>query len=429
MNSAGDDTSEQHAQPKGSVSRRKFLAGIGLGAGAGVLAGGGGMAAVQAATSSSHSTPPSIPFYGSHQAGITTAQQENLHIVALDVLTKDKGALKDMLSHWTQMAERMAQGLPAAEQDSDSEYAVPVDSGEAQDLETNSLTITIGYGPSLFDDRFGLKDRKPQRLEKLPTFPGDQLVKELCDGDIVLQACADDPQVAVHAIRNMVRAGSGVVEVRWSQLGYGRASSTSKEQTTPRNLFGFKDGTRNILSSETEDLDSFVWSDEDGWMSGGSYLCARRIRMLLELWDRQILGEQQATFARYRHSGAPLGLEDDASKEFDAVPFDLVLGTEPAIPTNSHVFLSHPDNNDGQRMLRRAYNFIEGSDNLGHLSAGLFFIAFVGEPEKSFIPIQMKLSHNDRMNEYVRYESKAIFACPAGLPEDGSMDWGTQLFG
>ncbi|MBC2681836.1 iron uptake transporter deferrochelatase/peroxidase subunit [Corynebacterium anserum] len=413
---------------RGSVSRRKFLAGLGLSAGAGALIGGGGVTAVRAASQSHSSTPQPVPFYGTHQAGITTAQQENLHIVALDVLTKDKAELKDMLTRWTAMSERMSRGLPAAEQPSDSEYAVPADSGEADDLSTNNLTITIGYGPSLFDGRFGLKDRKPRRLKALPTFPSDQLIKEFCDGDIVVQACADDPQVAVHAIRNLVRAGSGVVEVRWSQLGYGRASSTSEEQTTPRNLFGFKDGTRNIHSGEKDDLNTYVWSDEEGWMNGGSYLCARRIRMLLELWDRQILGEQQATFARYRHSGAPLGLEDDAAREFDAVPFDLVLGTEPAIPTDSHVYLSHPDNNDGQRMLRRAYNFIEGSDSFGHLSAGLFFIAFVGDPQKSFIPIQMKLSRNDRMNEYVRYESKAIFACPAGLPEDGSLDWGTQLF-
>lgn len=423
--------SQAKAMSNTSVSRRHFLVGLGLAGGAGIVAGGGGMAAVQAASdsSSSASTPGAIPFRDTHQAGITTAQQENLHIVALDVLSKDKAELKDMLTHWTAMAERMTQGLPAAEEDSSSEYAVPKDSGEAQDLDAQNLTITIGYGPSLFDRRFGLQERKPAQLKPLPTFPGDQLKEELCDGDIVIQACADDPQVAVHAVRNLIRAGSGTVEVRWSQLGYGRASSTNQEQSTPRNLFGFKDGTRNIHSSETADLDAHVWSSEEGWMKGGSYLCARRIPMLLEIWDRQILGEQQATFARYRHSGAPLGLEDDPAKEFDTVPFDLALGTEPAIPTDSHVFLSHPDNNDGQRMLRRAYNFIEGSDHFGHLSAGLFFIAFVSEPEKSFIPIQMKLSRNDRMNEYVRYESKAIFACPAGLPADGSLDWGTQLFG
>lgn len=399
-------------------SRRSFLTGIGAGA----LVGGGGAVAFNALP---EDEPQPIDFRGAHQAGISTAQQENLHIVAFNVLTKDRGELKRMLSEWTRMAERMTKGQPAADVDFSNDYEVALDSGESQDLGIQDLTITIGYGPSLFDDRFGL--RGPGRLKSLPTFPGDQLKQELCDGDIVIQACANDPQIAVHAVRNLARAGSGVVEVRWSQLGYGRASSTTTEQSTPRNLFGFKDGTRNIHASETGDLEKFVWSDEPGWMAGGTYMCTRRIRMLLELWDRQVLGEQQATFARYRHSGAPLGTADDPSREFDRVPFDVILGTKPAVPEDSHVFLSHPDNNDGQRMLRRAYNFIEGSDNFGHLSAGLFFIAFVGEPEKSFIPIQLKLSRNDRMNEYVRYESKAIFACPAGLKP--GEDWGSQLFG
>lgn len=403
-------------------SRRSFLTGIGAGA----VMGGGGAVAFNAISDETEQPQP-IPFRDAHQAGITTAQQENLHIVAFNVLTKDRNELKKMLSEWTVMSERMTKGQPAADVDFKNDYEVALDSGESQDLGIQDLTITIGYGPSLFDDRFGLKEQKPERLKQLPTFPGDQLKQELCDGDIVIQACANDPQIAVHAVRNLVRAGSGTVEVRWSQLGYGRASSTSTEQSTPRNLFGFKDGTRNIHSSEHGDLDKFVWSDEPGWMAGGSYMCARRIRMLLELWDRQVLGEQQATFARYRQSGAPLGTADDPAREFDRVPFDVVLGTEPAIPEDSHVFLSHPDNNDGQRMLRRAYNFIEGSDSFGHLSAGLFFIAFVGDPDKSFIPIQLKLSRNDRMNEYVRYESKAIFACPSGLAP--GEDWGTQLFG
>lgn len=412
-------------------SRRTFLTGLGLGAGAGALAAGTG---VWAATDRAGATASdTVPFYGMHQAGIDTSQQEHLHIIALDVTTKDRAALKAMLDRWTDMSARMTQGLPAAGNDEShgasrpeteaSLYTVPEDSGEATDLGAANLTITIGYGPSLFDRRFGLDGRRPKNLDVLPTFPGDQLQDRLCDGDIVVQACANDPQVAVHAIRNLVRAGSGVVDVRWSQLGYGRASSTSTEQQTPRNLFGFKDGTRNIHAEESGEMDSHVWSDEPGWMNGGSYLCARRVRMLLELWDRQSMKDQQDTFGRYKGNGAPLGTND----EFADVPFDLVMGRSPAIPTTSHTFLAHPRNNNGARMLRRAYNFIEGSDNFGHLSAGLFFIAFVANPATGFIPVQMALSRNDKMNEYVRYESSAVFACPAGLRE--GQRWGDQLFG
>ncbi|KAB3523259.1 deferrochelatase/peroxidase EfeB [Corynebacterium sp. zg254] len=414
-----------------SFSRRTFLTGAGLGA----VAVGGGAAAVAAFNSSdaeAQELEAPVEFYGPHQAGIATPQQENLHIVALDVLKDAKAEdLKKLLTQWTGMAAHMCAGEPASDKnngihDDISEYAVPSDSGEAADLAANQLTITIGYGPSLFDNRFGLKKKKPAQLEPLPKFPSDQLVEELCYGDIVIQACANDPQVAVHAVRNLTRAGSGVVEVRWSQLGYGRASSTSEEQSTPRNLFGFKDGTRNIKGEETADMDSYVWSDEPTWMDGGSFMCVRRVRMLLEVWDRQTLKDQQETFGRYRKSGAPMGTADDPAKEHDTVPLDLVMGTEPAVPETSHVYLAHPDNNDGQRILRRAYNFVEGSDSFGHISAGLFFIAYAARPAESFIPIQMKLSRNDKMNEYVRYESSAIFACPRGLA-DGE-DWGTQLF-
>lgn len=414
-----------------SPSRRRFLAGLGIGTGAGVLATGAAATGLGtwAATDRADAAEDSVvPFYGPHQAGIETPQQEHLHITALDVTTDHPEELRDTLNRWTDMAARMTEGKPAADLRADqhsraARYWIPEDSGEAIDLPPANLTITIGYGPSLFDKRFGLAGRRPHDLEVLPTFPGDQLQDQLCDGDIVIQACADDPQVAIHAVRNLVRAASGVAEVRWSQLGYGRASSTSENQTTPRNLFGFKDGTRNVHSEETPEMEEHVWTHEPGWMNGGSYLCARRVRMLLELWDRQTLKDQQHTFGRYKDNGAPIGTDD----EFADVPFDLTIGREPAIPTDSHTSLAHPHNNHGARMLRRAYNFVEGSDHFGHLSAGLFFIAYVANPGRSFIPIQMNLSRHDKMNEYVRYESSAIFACPRGL-EQGQL-WGNQLFG
>ena len=69
-----------------------------------------------------------------------------------------------------------------------------------------------------------------------------------------MQACADDPQVAFHAVRNLARIGRGIVVMRWSQLGFGRTSSTSTAQETPRNLMGFKDGTNNITAEEPRSL-------------------------------------------------------------------------------------------------------------------------------------------------------------------------------
>jgi deferrochelatase/peroxidase EfeB len=310
------------------------------------------------------------------------------------------------------------------------QYAVPDDTGEALGLPPSGLTLTVGFGPTLFTaadgtDRFGLAARRPAPLAELPAFPGDALDPAVSGGDLCVQACANDPQVAVHAVRNLVRLGAGVVSVRWSQLGFGRTSSTSSAQATPRNLFGFKDGTDNLKSENTAAIDRFVWVGEDDpgadWLAGGSYLVSRRIRMRIEPWDTSTLADQEATIGRAKGTGAPLGQR----AEFDPVDFTVQAGTEPAIPENSHVFLAHPTN-AGTAILRRGYSFVDGSDGLGRLDAGLFFIAYQRDPVTGFVQVQKNL-RLDAMNEYIQHTSSAVFACPPGVsgPDDW---WGRALF-
>jgi deferrochelatase/peroxidase EfeB len=284
-----------------------------------------------------------------------------------------------------------------------SQYAPPDDTGEAIGLPASGLTVTVGFGPTLFTtadgtDRFGLAARRPAPLVELPAFPGDQIDPAISGGDLCIQACANDPQVAVHAVRNLIRIGAGVVSVRWSQLGFGRTSSTSTGQATPRNLFGFKDGTDNLKAENGSALDRFVWvGDGDAdWLRGGSYLVTRRIRMLIEPWDSSSLDEQQRTIGRTKGSGAPLGQQ----AEFDPVDFTEQVDGRFAVPETSHVFLAHPTNS-GTAILRRGYSFVDGSDGLGRLDAG--------------------------MNEYIRHTSSAVFACPPGVRDDGDW-WGRALF-
>jgi deferrochelatase/peroxidase EfeB len=229
----------------------------------------------------------------------------------------------------------------------------------------------------------------------------------------------------VHAVRNLVRLGVGVVSVRWSQLGFGRTSSTSTGQATPRNLFGFKDGTNNLKAENDQALDRFVWVGEgdDGadWLAGGSYLVSRRIRMLIEPWDTSTLNEQEQTIGRTKGAGAPLGQRT----EFDPVDFTEQADGEPAVPPTSHVFLANPTN-AGTAILRRGYSFVDGSDGLGRLDAGLFFIAYQRDPESGFVQLQRNL-RPDAMNEYIRHTSSAVFACPPGL-RGGDDWWGRPLF-
>jgi len=348
-----------------------------------------------------------------------------MHFVALDVITDDRDELIGLLQRWTEAAARMTQGEPAGPIGpvQGPTNAPPDDTGEAIGLPPSGLTITFGFGPGLFadgegKDRFGLADRRPEALEPLPLFSADVLEERRTGGDLCIQACADDPQVAVHAIRNLVRIGFGVTAVRWSQLGFGRTSTTSTSQDTPRNLFGFKDGTANVKAEDAADLDEHIWVGADdstdagaGWLAGGSYLVTRRINMTIEVWDRQPLGDQEQFIGRTKDSGAPLS----GGEEFSDPDFELPARNGPIIPVDAHVRIVHPTQNDGVRMLRRGYNFVDGSNDLGGLDAGLFFIAYVRDPRTHFIPVQRAMAGNDALMEYLRFTGQAVFAVPPGI--------------
>ncbi|RCG25959.1 deferrochelatase/peroxidase EfeB [Sphaerisporangium album] len=412
------------------INRRTLF---GLGA-AGVAAAGTGVLASRsllegAPPAAAASTSDPVAFYGEHQAGIVTPAQDRLHFVSFDVVTKKRDELVDLLQEWTAAAARMTQGKDAGTFGAVGGVpeAPPDDTGEALGLPASGLTITIGFGPSLFDDRFGLAAKKPAALADLPKFPGDALLPEISGGDICVQACAHDPQVAVHAIRNLARIGFGKVSVRWSQLGFGRTSSTSRAQATPRNLMGFKDGTNNLKLEDAAMLGQQLWvapGDGPAWMTGGSYMVTRKIRMNIETWDRAPLSEQQQIFGRDKGEGAPLG----RSREFDPIDFNAKgADGEPAIAMDAHVRLAHPSTHGGAHLLRRGYNYVDGSDGLGRLDAGLFFIAYQRDPRKQFVPIQMELARKDLLNEYIKHVSSALFACPPGLRDAGDY-WGRALF-
>src|SRR4051794_1330962 len=417
------------------LSRRRLLGLFGAGTAGAVVAGTAGGAIGRATApeaSGAGAATDAVRFTGAHQAGIVTPAQDRLHFVAFDVVTDDRAELVEMLQAWTAAARRMTAGRDAGPVGAvaGSPYAPPDDTGEALGLPPSGLTLTVGFGPGLFTaadgtDRFGLAARRPAPLAELPSFPGDEIDPAISGGDLCIQACANDPQVAVHAVRNLVRLGAGVVSVRWSQLGFGRTSSTSTGQATPRNLFGFKDGTNNLKAENSAALDRFVWVGEGDsgadWLAGGSYLVARRIRMLVEPWDTASLDEQERTIGRTKGTGAPRGQRG----EFDPVDFTKQADGEFAVPETSHVFLANPTN-AGTAILRRGYSFVDGSDGLGRLDAGLFFIAYQRDPGTGFVQLQRNL-RMDAMNEYIRHTSSAVFACPPGVC--GADDWwGRALF-
>ena len=409
------------------VSRRGLFGLVAAGVGAGALAGG---VAATAARPDATEGPAALayPFHGEHQAGIVTPAQNRLHFAAFDLT---EGATREdlvrLLEEWTRAAERLTQGLEVSDPGTADGPALlpPGDSGEAIGLPPSGLTITFGFGASLFDkESLGLADRRPSDLQELPSFAFDLLEKAASGGDLCIQACANDPQVAVHAIRNLSRIAFGTARIRWSQLGFGRTSSTSRSQVTPRNLFGYKDGTANIKAEDAESLQDFVWvpdSEPQAWMRGGSYLVTRTILMTIESWDRVKLAEQDAIIGRDKAEGAPLS----GGAEFTEPDFALrTTHGDPAIPDDAHVRLAHPSQ-VGTRMLRRGYNFVDGNNDLGQLRAGLFFMSYQRSPEQ-FITVQNALSR-DSLNEYIRHVGSSLFAIPRGVREGSFI--GAELVG
>lgn len=412
-------------------SRRRFLkAGLATGAALGASAG----ALAKTPTHAPHvmaQTPLSVdpdqvarPFYGQHQAGIADHQQKHSYIAALDLTTEKREELIALLQAWTAASARLCRGetampLPAND-------APAPDSGEVLDIGASALTITFGFGPGMFTkdgkDRYGIAERRPAALVDLPRFNGDQLIPAKTGGDILIQACANDAQVAFHAVRQLARMGYGKAQMKWGQAGF---LSGARNQT-PRNLMGFKDGTSNPSIASEEQMDKFVWAGaaDAPWMEDGTYTVVRRIRITIEHWDQMERGFQEQVFGREKYSGAPLGQKH----EFDPIDLDAAdKDGNPVIAETAHVRLSNEAVNNGAQILRRSYSYNDSTDfyierwppwrQETEYDAGLVFVAHQSDPRKGFIPINERLSKFDMMNQFTTHVGSGIFACPPGARE------------
>jgi deferrochelatase/peroxidase EfeB len=405
------------------LNRRQFLAVGAVGAGTVAVGAAGFGVGHQTAAADPVTSKGVEPFYGPHQAGVATAQQDRLLFASYDLITTSVADVRKLLQDWTAASARMTEGL-AAGPEAARAASPPTDTGEALGLDPARLTLTFGLGPGLFQkggaDRYRLAWKRPDALVDIPPFARDDLDPARSGGDLCVQACSNDPQVAYHAVRNLTRMGRGRVTLRWTQEGFGRTSSTTPDQVTPRNLMGFKDGTNNLRAGEA-DFDGQVWvSAQDGpdWMVGGTYLVVRRIRIHIEVWDRSSLQDQEQTIGRTKVQGAPIG----ATSERD--PIDLAAkggDGEPVIPGDAHVPLANQEGNS-IFILRRGYSFTDGIDpQTGQLDAGLFFLAFQRDPRRQFIPLQQKLAGHDALNEYIQHVSSAVFAVPPGARRPGAV--------
>ena len=410
---------EDDTAPK--PSRRNFLA-----AASGLVGAAGAAGVVTARAQVAPSLPEpnqadEEPFYGVYQGGITTPMQESLYFASFDLTATKRSDVVALLQAWTNAAARMTAGLPA-EPGVQDDNAPPLDSGEVVGLNPQRLTITFGFGPDFFvlngEDRYGIASKRPAALVDLPRFNGDQLVAGQCGGAICVQACANDAQVAFHAVRQLARISYGAATLKWVQNGF---SPANKVQGTPRNLMGFKDGTMNPTAANVAPV---VWVGPEGpdWMQNGSYMVARRIRIGLEHWDRMKVAFQEQTFGRQKVSGAPLG----GTAEFDPSNFAATdANGDYVIPDNSHVRLAAPVNNNGATILRRSYSFNNGANFVAErwppwkqgieYDSGLFFQAYQKDPRTGFVKLFDRMSKIDALNQFTTHVGSAVFACPPGV--------------
>ncbi len=415
--------------PGGGPSRRALMAGAG-----GLLASAGvSKFARAAAEGGSTGAAPQEAFFGEHQGGIATAQQANSYFVAFDLVAKRRDEVTGMLRAWTEAAARMASGETARPLGQDLSIEGQ-DGASALGLAPARLTITFGFGAGLFVkagvDRYGLAAKRPDALVDLPKFNGDQLQAARTGGDISVQACADDPQVAFHAVRELDRLSYGAAQICWAQAGFLPQTPPGE---TPRNLMGFKDGTVNpplggapATPDTPKSFDDVVWVGEEGpdWMRGGSYAVARRIRISLEHWDRTEVDFQEQVIGRHKYSGAPIG------KSVEQEPLDLDRADKDGnalIADNAHVRLGAAAANEGAQVLRRAYSYNDGVSftaerwppwRQGMLyDAGLFFVAYQRDPRTGFIKIYDNMAKLDALSQFTTHTGGGVFACPGGVRE------------
>lgn len=419
--------------PKSRLSRRNFLtksAGLAAAVGAGISAQAApdnkAQKVNQPEAPEQNTRNLTEPFLGRHQSGILTPVQSHTYFAALDLVANSANDIVQMLRKWTVTATRLTTGQPAEPLGNDGEAPGP-DSADALELPTARLTLTFSFGPGLFTkdgkDRYGLAARRPEAFVDLPRFNGDQLVEAATGGDLLIQACADDPQVPFHAVRQLVRQAYDVAQLRWVQSGF-LASFAPKE--TPRNLMGFKDGTNNPGANDSATLDKYIWVGDEGpaWMQHGSYVVVRRIRMALEHWDRMKVSFQEQTMGRCKYSGAPIGGKNEFDKpDYNAEDKD----GNPVIAENAHIRLAAPVNNDGAQILRRPYSYNDGANFTAErwppwrqemeYDAGLLFVCYQRDPRTGFIKVFDKMSKLDALNQFVTHTGGGMFACPGGVKE------------
>ncbi|MFE2426387.1 iron uptake transporter deferrochelatase/peroxidase subunit [Streptomyces sp. NPDC059373] len=395
-----------------TISRRRLLGTAGAAGAAGLVAGSASGAVAASAlrdepTALASVGAATVPFHGTHQAGITTPLQARGHLVAFDLAagTDRKGAAA-LLRRWSAAAEAMTAGRTPS-----GDNQIALDAGPS------SLTVTFGFGRTFFA-KAGLQRQLPEALAPLPDFSADALDAKRSNGDLWIQIGSDDGLVAFHALRILQKEAGDAARLRWQMNGFNRTPGATAEPRTARNLMGQIDGTNNPKQTDAT-FNERIFVPSSGspeWMAGGSYAVVRRIRMLLDSWDNLSLDRQEKVIGRRKSDGAPLSAGKGGT-ETTTVDLDKFTDGVLAIAGDAHIRVAKPESNGGAAILRRPFSYHDGYRDDGAPDAGLLFVCWQADPLTGFVPVQRKLDRGDGLSRFLSHESSGLFAVPGGPAE------------